>query len=325
MGRARHQALRPTDSTAWRHAPMKESPEKDPGRGPEGPWNTLIDRAIALGAHDAGILPAGDLVIEDRFAAMCSDPRCPGYGQSMSCPPNVMEPGPFREKVREYRRVLVFKFDIPTEILLSSDRHGVYRLLHETAAALEREALAAGCESAFAMAGGSCKTLFCGDHPRCRVLDGGRRVPEPGIGQALHVGAGGECPGHVQPPRLAHADDHAGYEHGRGPHRARCWSGPFSDERPGVERNPSLLSCFLSRCVLLSVQMRFVEGLTQHQKGGRPSLRRTLRGARRVALERRRRVPGPGTTAPFRARSCVCGDSQLRRTEVLSCRLRNEW
>jgi predicted metal-binding protein len=90
-----------------------------------------------------------------------------------------MEPGPFREKVREHRRVLVFKFDIPTEILLSSDRHGVYRLLHETAAALEREALAAGCESAFAMAGGSCKTLFCGDHPRCRVLDGDGECRNP--------------------------------------------------------------------------------------------------------------------------------------------------
>jgi len=159
---------------------MKDSRGRDAAREAEKVCTALIERAMELGAHDAGSLAARDLVIEDRFAAMCSEQTCPGYGQSMSCPPHVMGPKAFRESLETYRHVLVFKFDVPTEILLSSQRHEIYRLLHKTAATLERAALAGGCRRAFGMAGGSCKSLFCADHTECRVLgeDGECRHPE---------------------------------------------------------------------------------------------------------------------------------------------------
>ena len=139
----------------------------------------LVDRAVTLGAHAAGILAANDLRIEDRFATMCADPPCPGYGQSMNCPPHGMGPSAFRKNLGTYDHVLGFKFDVPTDVLLSSQRDEVFRLLHETAAALEREALKAGCRSAFGMAGGSCKALFCADESQCRVLGEGGPCRHP--------------------------------------------------------------------------------------------------------------------------------------------------
>ncbi len=139
----------------------------------------MVDRALALGAHAAGILAANVLRIEDRFAAMCAEPRCPGYGQSMSCPPHGMGPSAFRKNLDAYDHVLGFKFDVPTDILMSGQRDEVFRLLHETSAALEREALKAGCRRAFAMAGGSCKALFCAEESRCRVLGEGGSCRHP--------------------------------------------------------------------------------------------------------------------------------------------------
>jgi predicted metal-binding protein len=76
---------------------------------------------------------------------------------------------------------IVFKIDVPTAILLSSDRREIFCLLHEIAAGVETVAVEKGGLKAMAFAGGSCKRLFCNDHQACRVIAGseqGCRYPD---------------------------------------------------------------------------------------------------------------------------------------------------
>lgn len=139
----------------------------------------LIERARLAGASDAAVINAGDIVVENDLAKLCREPRCQNYGLSKSCPPNVGGPDAFRQWLGEYQRALVIKIDVPSEILLSDERGEVMQLLHEIAAAIEQAAIDMGYTDSKAFAGGSCKMLFCGEHPDCRVVDRGGRCRHP--------------------------------------------------------------------------------------------------------------------------------------------------
>jgi predicted metal-binding protein len=132
----------------------------------------LLRRATELGVSDARLIDAAHIRVEDDLAAICKDPGCPGYGQGANCPPHVMKPEAFRELLRAYPRALVFKFDVPTEVLLGDGRFEVSRIVHETAAALERHARTCGYAAARGFAAGSCKRIFCSEEIDCRVLSG---------------------------------------------------------------------------------------------------------------------------------------------------------
>lgn len=125
-----------------------------------------------LGVSDAKLIDSGLVPVDDRFPDYCRAPGCPGFNQSMSCPPNVPGPTWFRQNLKKVDQVLVFKFEIPFDVLLSSERHDITRLLHETAADIERFARQVGFNHSKGYAGGSCKQLFCENHLDCRVLSG---------------------------------------------------------------------------------------------------------------------------------------------------------
>ncbi len=50
------------------------------------------------------------------------------------------------------------------------ERRHIFELLHGTAAFVESQANALGFTRARAFAGGSCKTIFCHDKPKCKRL-----------------------------------------------------------------------------------------------------------------------------------------------------------
>ncbi|MFP4035579.1 MAG: DUF2284 domain-containing protein [Desulfovermiculus sp.] len=139
----------------------------------------LVDQALALGAHGAAVITPDQVPIQDSLADLCAELKCDGYGQSMSCPPQVAGPAWFRARLAEAFVVLAFKFDVPTDILHSSQRWDLFGLLHETAASLEKTAREAGFEYSFGLAGGSCKNIFCSSHYQCRVLSGGGPCRNP--------------------------------------------------------------------------------------------------------------------------------------------------
>lgn len=126
---------------------------------------------LELGTSDVRIISAKAIAVEDRFALMCEPPQCPNYGQSMNCPPHAMKPGEFRILLQHYSHALVFKIDVPTQILLTDERRDVARQIHELAAAIETFARNSGYCNAKGIAAGSCKPLFCDNYVKCRALE----------------------------------------------------------------------------------------------------------------------------------------------------------
>jgi predicted metal-binding protein len=143
-------------------------PERTPG-APRG-----ADELLALARHEgatgAALIPSRELVVRDDLAALCAEPRCPNYGTAASCPPHVAGPAGFRELVRCHPLALVYKIDVPAEVLLSPEVVELMRLVHGIGTAVERRASELGYAGARAFGGGSCKQLFCGEEPDCRVV-----------------------------------------------------------------------------------------------------------------------------------------------------------
>ena len=130
----------------------------------------LVRLSSRLGATDAAVIFTHDISVEDHLANLCREPQCENYGLSARCPPNVSGPSGFRKALKNYNHAIVFKIDLPSEILLSNQRREVFTLLHEIAATIEQSAVEMGFCDSKAYAGGSCKQLFCNNQADCRVL-----------------------------------------------------------------------------------------------------------------------------------------------------------
>jgi predicted metal-binding protein len=170
----------------------------------------LSQLAYQLGASRAGMMRTDEVVIEDRLAALCREPRCQSYGLSAGCPPHVTGPAGFREWLKDFKHALVFLIEVPSEILLSNERTEVFMLLHEISAQLEEAAIQMGHPRARGFAGGSCKRIFCSAHDECLVLSGGEcRNPDrarPSLsGFGINVNRLAQAAG-WQLHRVAHAD-----------------------------------------------------------------------------------------------------------------------
>jgi len=130
----------------------------------------LTQLACQLGASDAKTISTTEISIEDSLADLCREPGCENYGLSASCPPHVLGSDGFRKSMNTVDHAVVFKIDVPSEILFSEERRDIFRLLHEIAANIEKAAIEMGFSNSSAYAGGSCKQIFCRDHPDCRVI-----------------------------------------------------------------------------------------------------------------------------------------------------------
>jgi predicted metal-binding protein len=150
----------------------------------------LIQQALKLSVSDARLIDSACIRVEDDLAKICQEPGCPGYGQGANCPPHVMTPDAFRQLLQTFPRALVFKFDVPTEVLLGDGRFEVARLVHEAAATLEDHALICGYAAARGLAAGSCKRIFCAKENDCRVITGKGKCRHPDAARPSISGLG---------------------------------------------------------------------------------------------------------------------------------------
>jgi predicted metal-binding protein len=136
-------------------------------------WQKLTEIsqfAIKLGASGAAIISVSDIIVDAALADNCREPRCANYGLSKNCPPHVPGPAGMNKILETFDQVIIFKIDVPTDILYSSQNREIFRTLHEMAADIEKYAVHLGFTNAKAYAGGSCKTIFCDNHNACRAL-----------------------------------------------------------------------------------------------------------------------------------------------------------
>jgi predicted metal-binding protein len=68
----------------------------------------LEKAAVELGAGSAKVIPAGQVVVEDRVRLKCRV-GCPAYGTNLKCPPYVPTPDEFRKLLNDYGFAMVVK------------------------------------------------------------------------------------------------------------------------------------------------------------------------------------------------------------------------
>ncbi len=77
-------------------------------------FSFLIKLAKDLGAIEAKIISAKEIVVENRVLLKCIT-GCPSFGKKLACPPYVPTVEEFRKMLKEYRAALLVKFDAKTE------------------------------------------------------------------------------------------------------------------------------------------------------------------------------------------------------------------
>jgi predicted metal-binding protein len=144
-------------------------------------FDFLIKSALDLGAVKAKIIPASEIVVEDRVVLKCRV-GCHMYGQKLVCPPFTPTVDEFRKMLKEYKYALLAKFkanaeaaeDVGRSLLRNefdpatpkelreqalkfwSDWNADKRRLHLAALELEKAAFNRGYTLAVAFTAGSC-------------------------------------------------------------------------------------------------------------------------------------------------------------------------
>lgn len=75
-------------------------------------YEFLKKAALELGAGSAKVIPADQVVVEDRVRLRCMI-GCPSYGTNLKCPPHVPTPDEFRKVLKEYSFAMVVKHKPP--------------------------------------------------------------------------------------------------------------------------------------------------------------------------------------------------------------------
>jgi len=74
----------------------------------------LKDLALELGAAEAKIIPADEIVVENRVVLKCRV-GCKEFGKTLMCPPYASSVDEFRKSLSEYSYALVFKLKSQAE------------------------------------------------------------------------------------------------------------------------------------------------------------------------------------------------------------------
>mgnify|MGYP002338715253 CR=1 FL=1 len=158
---------------------MQENGKKTELKDTEERLDSLVEKALEMGATNARIIPAEKIVVDPGLAEICHNPKCINYGLSKSCPPHVAGPEAFEKQLENFSWAVVFKIEVPSEILYSSQNLELFQLLHEVASGVDQAAVDMGFADARGYAGNSCKKVFCHDYLECRFLyeDGQCRNP----------------------------------------------------------------------------------------------------------------------------------------------------
>jgi len=127
-------------------------------------------RAIELGAADAKLVSAADIVIDERVRGKCRYPTCPSYNTNMNCPPHTMSIDEFRTLVSRYRYAILFKVDVSSG-RMSDFEHATRKTIMEIVWKLESEAFYDGHYFATGFGGTNCKAIFC-QNVECAALAG---------------------------------------------------------------------------------------------------------------------------------------------------------
>jgi len=73
----------------------------------------LPQKAKDIGASQAVVIPAANVVLDERTLLKCLVPLCSHYGVDLTCPPNVLPVSKFKDILKCYHSAILIKADIP--------------------------------------------------------------------------------------------------------------------------------------------------------------------------------------------------------------------
>lgn len=127
-------------------------------------FRQLIKIAIERGATEAKIIPAREIILDERVILKCQVPLCNEYGKHLLCPPNSPSLAHFREVLKSYSRALLIQLRTPVDQLDSESeedrKKAIYvraNELHGVVNAVEKAAQELGFTFAAGFIGGACK------------------------------------------------------------------------------------------------------------------------------------------------------------------------
>lgn len=142
------------------------------------------DCLINWGASDAEIIPSDDVIIDIRVRAQCHF-ACDDFGSNANCPPYVFSLDQARELIGEYRYGIIFKLDLPPELIageITDDQNKKRREYalkrYELIGRLELEAFDDGYPFALGFSGGPCLQHLCSGQ-ECRAIKEGKVCRHP--------------------------------------------------------------------------------------------------------------------------------------------------
>ncbi len=80
--------------------------------------------AMELGATDARVIPASDVVLDERVRLKCFVPACVRMGDSANCPPSIHERlsmSMMKNAVDKFNYAVFFKLNVPSNELAGPD------------------------------------------------------------------------------------------------------------------------------------------------------------------------------------------------------------
>jgi predicted metal-binding protein len=139
--------------------------------------------ALEMGASEVAVIPAGDVIVDERVRLKCLVPRCLRAGETPNCPPHAPELDLIRKALGKFSWAVLFKCNVepleeyaPGRGKTKEEKRRVlsfHKQSGEVVYALERQAYKDGYHLAIGFGGGSCKDYLC-QGMICQFLDSGR-------------------------------------------------------------------------------------------------------------------------------------------------------
>ena len=125
-----------------------------------------VKLAMDSGASDAAVVPASQIVVDERVRMKCRFPLCSEYGSCMNCPPNTGTIAESRERIALYQFAIVMKLDRPGERIAGAAARGDegvedLKLLCKIISDVESAAFYDGYYFATGFSSASCHFVWC--------------------------------------------------------------------------------------------------------------------------------------------------------------------
>lgn len=143
--------------------------------------------AVEIGATDAKVISADQVLVDKRVRIKCMIPRCPECGSCANCPPYSLDADKIQELVSCFRCALLVKLNVEPSLMVGkglgiTDEGGKmvasktlkkllkeYRKLNEIVTNIESMAFYDGHHLAVSFSAGDCNSVYCNFQP-CNVL-----------------------------------------------------------------------------------------------------------------------------------------------------------